>query len=242
MRVSRFLCLAVSRRESGNCIAGIDIDSGEWLRPIHSQTRAAFADADLVVEDNHTHQSRFMAPLDLLSVPLEESACTNPQPENWIVAPSFLERHQPILRTCKGRRTAEFLISHVDRSEVLLHSERDSLHENELARHMLSHSLSLVRPIDLAWKVSPHLNHPGKLQVRAEFTFGKIAYKLVVTDPTWEAKCHRAGIGRHPHVKLASSGNDLVFLTISLAAVAYHGLHYKVVAGVVELPAFDLEI
>jgi hypothetical protein len=242
MLETRFLCLAVSRRESGNCIAGIDIDSGKWLRPIRSQARAAFADADLIVEDNHTHQSRFMAPLDLLSMPLQECAGTNSQPENWVVAPVFFEHPQSILRTCKGRRTAEFLLSHADRGELILHSSRDSLHADEFADRMLSHSLSLIRPADLAWKVSPHLNHPGRMQVRAEFRFGKIAYNLVVTDPTWEATCHRAGLGRHKHSELASAGKDLVFLTISLAAVPYHDLHYKLVAGVVELPAFDLVV
>lgn len=239
MQETRFLCLAVSRRESGNCIAGIDIDSGKWLRPIRSHARAAFADSELVVEDNHTHQNRFMAPLDLLSMPLEESAGTNSQPENWIVAPSFFENPQAILRTCRGRRTVEFLLSHADHCELLLHSTRDSLQANEFADRMLSRSLSLIRPAELEWRVSPHLNHPGKVQVRAEFRFGNAAYNLVVTDPVWEAKCHRAGIGTHKHSELASTGNDLVFLTISLAAVPYHGLHYKLVAGVVELPAFD---
>lgn len=242
MLVTRFLCLAVSRRESGNCIAGIDIDSGKWLRPIRSQSRAAIADADLIVEDNHTHQPRFMAPLDLISMPLLESAGTNAQPENWLIVPSFFEHPQAILRTCKGRRTVEFLLAHADRAELLLHSSHDSLPADEFADRMLSHSLSVIRPADLVWKVSPHLNHPGRVQVRAEFRFGKIAYNLVVTDPTWEARCHRAGIGRHKHPELASAGNDLVFLTVSLAAVPYHNLHYKLVAGVVELPAFDVVV
>jgi len=236
MHETRFLCLAVSRRESGNCIAGIDIDSGKWLRPIRSRTRAAFADAELVVEDNHTHQPRFMAPLDLLSMPLEEYAGTNSQPENWVVAPVFFENPAVVLRQCTGSRTVQFLLSHADGSESLLHSASDSLHADEFADRMLSHSLSLVQPADLAWKVCPSSKYPGRVQVRAEFHFGKLAYSLVVTDPNWEEKCHRAGIGIHRHSAVATAGSDLVFLTVSLAAVAFHGLHYKLVAGVVELP------
>jgi len=239
MQETRFLCLAVSRRESGNCIAGFDIDSGKWLRPIRSKDRAAFADADLIVEDNHTHQSRFMAPLDLLSMPLDKYAGTNSQPENWVVAPSFFEHPQVVLRRCTGKRTVEFLLAHADRNELLLHSPGDSLHANRFASAMLSHSLTLVRPADLIWRVAPHARHPGKVQVRADFRFNKLEYNLVVTDPTWEARCHRVGIGSYPHTELASARGDIVFLAISLAAVAFHGLHYKLVAGVIELPAHD---
>ncbi len=238
MRERRFLCLAVSRRESGNCIAGIDIDSGEWLRPIHTEVRAAFADSELVVEDNHTHESRFMAPLDLLSMPLEQYAGTNSQPENWIVAPMFFEKPPVVLRRCLGERTAQFLLAHADRGGVLLHSFRDSLHTSECAEGILSHSLSLVQPADIAWNVSPHAKHPGKTQVRAEFRFGKATYSLVVTDPVWESRCHLLGIGTHKHTELASVKSELLFLTVSLSAVPFHGLHYKLVAGVFELPAF----
>jgi len=188
MEQVRFPCLAVSRRESGNCIAGIDIDSGKWVRPIRSKSRAAFADADLIVIDNHTHQPRFMALLDLLSVPLEERAASNSQPENWTVAPSFLEGPQAILRTCHGTRTVELLLSHAETGESILRSPTDSLHADALARDALSQSLCLIRPVDLAWKVSPHANHPGKLQVRAQFRYGGAHYSLVVTDPVWEAK------------------------------------------------------
>jgi hypothetical protein len=239
MQETRFLCLAVSRRESGNCIAGIDIDSGKWLRPVRSYPRAAFADADLVVTDNHTHQPRFMAPLDLLSIPLEEYAGTNSQPENWIVAPRFFDKPPVILRRCIGRRTVEFLLSHADHSELLLHSPGDSLHNKEFVDCPLSHSLSLVCPEDLSWTVSSNPKHPGRLQVRAEFRVGKGAYSLVVTDPIWEAKCHHAGIGRHKHRELAATGADLVFLTISLAAAAFHDLHYKLTAGVIELSSHE---
>jgi hypothetical protein len=239
MQEVRFLSLAVSRRASGNCIAGIDIDTGQWLRPIHSQIRAAFADSELIVVDNHTGKNRFMAPLDLLAVPIEAYAGTNSQPENRVVAPRFLECPQPVLRTCKGRRTAGLLVSHVDHNDLLLHSPGDAVQAVDHADCMLSHSLSLVRPLDLAWMVSAHPKYAGKVQVRAEFRFGMNSYRLVVTDPVWEERCHRAGIGRHQHAELSSPGNDLVFLTVSLAAMAFHGQHFKIVAGVVELPKFD---
>lgn len=239
MRETRFLCLAVSRRESGNCIAGIDIDTGEWVRPIRSRSRAAFADAELVVEDNHTHQPRFMALLDLLALPLEEHLPTNAQPENWTVEPHWFETSHPVLRTCKGRRTVQLLTSHLHSEECLLNSPGDSLRGDDLASTPLLHSLCLLRPAGLMWNVLPSPKYVGRVQVRAEFRFGAHQYSLVVTDPVWESKCHHAGIGKHPHSALCTAGDDLVLLTVSLAAVPFHGLHYKLVAGVVELHSFE---
>lgn len=235
MREVRFLCLAVSRREGGNCVAGMDIDSGQWLRPIRSRERAAFADADLVVEDNRTHQARFLAPLDLLSLPLEECIGSNSQPENWVVTPALSETPPPVLRHCTGPRTADFLLTHLDRSELLLHSATDSVPCDAFADRPLSNSLSLVRPVDLTWTVAPNAKHAGKAQVRAEFCLGKTEYSLVVTDPVWEAKCIHEGMGRHAHAVFSSVENELAFLTVSLAAIPFHGLHYKLVAGVIEI-------
>src|SRR5271165_1946436 len=112
MSKTRLLCLAVSRREGGNCIAGIDIDSKKWIRPISSRTRAAFADADLVVRDPSTGLLRFMAPLDLVAMELEEFAGTNLQPENWIVAPASNETPYTVLKTCDSPKAARFLAAH----------------------------------------------------------------------------------------------------------------------------------
>jgi hypothetical protein len=181
-----------------------------------------------------------MALLDLFSVSLEEQAASNSQPENWTVAPSFLEQQPAVLRTCHGKRTVEFLLSHAEIGETILRSTTDSLHADAMAQDALSQSLCLIRPADLSWKVSHHANHPGKLQVRAQFRYGGAHYSLVVTDPVWEAKCHHLGVGVHPHTDLAAANHDLVFLSISLAAVPFHGLHYKLVAGVIELDSFGL--
>jgi hypothetical protein len=236
MHETRLLCLAVSRREGGNCIAGIDIDSKKWIRPINSRTRAAFADADLVVRDPVSGELRFMAPLDLIAMNLESYAGTNSQPENWIVAPASRENPYAVLRRCEFPKTTRFLRAHSDRSDRLLHGPGDSVQESEFATEMLSHSLSLVAPREVAWRVSPNLKYSSRFQVRAYFRFGNFDYNLVVTDPVWEAKCCRLGLGMHTHAEVAGMQGGAVFLSISLAAVAFHGLHYKLVAGVMHLP------
>lgn len=235
MRKTRLLCLAVSRRESGNCIAGIDIDSKAWIRPIHSRTRAAFADAELVIFDPAAQKQRFMAPLDLIAIDLEEYAGVNSQPENWIVASPSAGNAFAVLQRCESQKSAKFLLAHADRAGPLLHSTGDSLPASAFESAPLSHSLSLVVPRDLSWRVSANPKYPGKLQVRACFHFEQFEYSLVVTDPVWEARCHGLGLGTHPDSQLCRPG-EIAFLTVSLAAIQFHGLHYKLVAGVIHLP------
>jgi hypothetical protein len=236
MQETRLLCLAVSRREGGNCIAGIDIDSKKWIRPINSRTRAAFADADLVVRDPASRELRFMAPLDLIAMNLESHAGTNSQPENWLVAPASKEDPYTVLQRCDSPKAARFLFAHADPPGPLLSGFTDALAASDLESQALSHSLAIIVPRDLFWRVSPSQRYAGKLQVRAEFQFGESSYSLVVTDPVWEATCHRVGLGRHTHAEVAGMQGGAVSLTISLAAVALHGLHYKLVAGVMHLP------
>jgi len=101
----------------------------------------------------------------------------------------------------------------------------------------LSHSLSLIRPEHLHWRVAPHPTYPNRLRIQAEFRFDGAPYCLVVTDPLWESQCRRIGSGRHPHTAIAGNRNGGVLLTISLAEVPLHGHHYKLAAGVFSLPA-----
>ena len=235
MREIRFLCLAVSRRDGGNCIAGIDLDSGEWIRPVNSKSAGAFGDHELIVLEPDTGKRRFWAPLDVVLLSLEKYAGTNAQPENWEICPPSYENPVSILMRFEGKSCYEKLVSFVDKADRLLHSYGDSVRESDVQLHTLSHSLSLVQPCELSWKVIES-RYAGKLQVRADFRFEQTAYSLVLTDPNWEAKIRPFGIGRHPHSKIAGRTSDGVFLTISLAAVPIHGYHYKLVAAVMDFP------
>ncbi len=103
MREAKFLCLAVSTRDGGNCIAGIDLDSGEWIRPINPKTSGALSDGELIVLDSSTGKRRFLAPLDVFQIKLEKSAGTNSQPENWETVPASYENPHVILERLDQR-------------------------------------------------------------------------------------------------------------------------------------------
>ena len=236
MREVRFLCLAVSRRDGGTCIAGIDIDSGRWIRPINVRTHGAFGYHEIFVVDGETKKFKIMQPLDVVHLRIEKYVGDNCQPENWEVAPaSYLEPY-PLLRRFGGQEDVNRLIPYLDQTDRLLHGYSASVQESDVQSHMLTHSLSLTRPDRLYWEVSDHPYHSNKLQVRADFLFDQLPYNLAVTDPVWEGKCRQLGKGRHPHSKILGDATGQVLLTISLAGVPLDGFHYKLVAGVINLP------
>jgi hypothetical protein len=238
MPESRFLCLAVSRRDGGNCIAGIDIDSGKWIRPVNAKTRGAFADHEIIVVDGGTQLHRILEPLDVLHLRLGKYVGDNVQPENWEMAPASHEDGYMVLRRFDGPQDADTLISFLDQKGPLLQSYTKSIPASDpLLTRGLSHSLSIIRPEQLYWRIGLHPTYANKVRVEADFRFDNDPYCLVVTDPTWEAKCRSFGSGRHPHSKIAGNAKGQVLLTISLAEVPLHGFHYKLVAAVVCLPA-----
>src|ERR1700761_3892328 len=117
MREIRFLCLAVSRRPGGHCIAGIDIDSGEWIRPVTPTTHGALDHAQIKIFDpavqtnpvlvsyclnalgkgqhfaanrdyvNRLQHERTLQKLDIAVLRLGEPFGTKAQPENWELLP-----------------------------------------------------------------------------------------------------------------------------------------------------------
>ena len=232
MNTTRFLCLAVSRRDGGNCIAGIDIDSGKWIRPINKRPPNAFSDHELIVLDIATQKRRFLRPLDILHLRLNKHLGSNSQPENWELDIAPYENPYVVIAQCSGPLGESKLSSYLDRSDRLLHTYGNHIDEMEVRSRPLTHSLSLIEPDRLHWRVSENPHYPNQLQVRAEFNFRQKPYNLALTDPIWEATCRRHGKGRHPHSEIIEAAGQLVFLTVSLAAIPLHGYHYKLIAAV----------
>ena len=201
---------------------------------MNSKTNGAFGDHELIVLERCTGRRRLLEPLDVFHLKLERYAGINSQPENWEITPPSYEDPITIVMRFDPRTGVERLPSYLDQADKLLHSYGDSVYESDAKLRALTHSLSLVRPNELHWKVIES-KYPGKLQIRADFRFNDSAYSLVLTDPVWEAKIRPFGLGRHPHSKITGQRTESVFLTISLAAVPLNGRHYKLAAGVIDL-------
>jgi len=235
MHESRFLCLAVSRRDGGKCIAGIDIDSHKWIRPVDANSHGAVNNGQAVVSEGR-NQIRWLSSLDIVLLPLGNSVGTTIQPENWELLSVTNQKAYEIVRRFDPRQDMRILMEHLEDRGPLLHSYGDSISPPVLGARKLSHSLSLIEPDDLHWKVAPKLKYPADLQVRAEFIFDGDRYNISVTDSEWETRCRRAGQGRHKNTEVADPRKPRILLVVSLGAEPFNGQHYKFVASVLAFP------
>jgi hypothetical protein len=235
MQESYFLCLAVSRRDGGKCIAGIDFGSRRWVRPVGLNSHGAVNSGQTMVSEGDNRNS-WLAALDIVRLPLGNYVGTTIQPENWELLPPMNQKAYEVVRRFDPRQDMELLIGLLQKHGPLLHSYGDSIAAPMIGAAKLDHSLSLIEPYDLYWKVAPKPRHPTQFQVRAEFSFDGDLYSISVTDPAWEARFRGMGEGRHKNTEVADSAKPRTLLVVSLGGVPFNGQHYKFVASVLTLP------
>lgn len=223
MYVKRILCLANSKKTSGRCVAGKEVDGqsfGEWIRPIgHSPTH------EISYEDRRYSSGGATEVLDIVEIPLLRPVPSQHQSENHLIAAS---------RSWKriGRADWRQVQEAVDAVEGSLwineastqHGRNDKVAEGSLGQ--LRDSLKLVKVAALNITVafeSGFQGRPGKTKVRGSFHLNRIPYTLAITDPVIEAEFRAKGDGTY---ELGPAT-----LCISLAE-PWNGYAFKVVATV----------
>ncbi len=232
----KLVCLASSRKMSGHCIAGKELSSGDWIRPVSKQTTGELLGKRLKLQGN-----LFPQLLDIVIVPLLKPKPHNYQRENHLVDSSKYW-------FTKGTIAWSQLSNFVDtvQGEIWVNSNstyrgiNDRVPEN-MANEMTS-SLLLIRPEALVISVNDAVI--GKLDIRAWFLFNNIPYRFAVTDPKIEAMFHYNQNGKYefvmPNQSLVIKNKDgtseidasKVYLCLSLGE-PYHEYCYKLVASII---------
>lgn len=228
------VCLAVSRKYSGYCVAGREITGGkeprrvsthvgdpgcgEWVRPV---SRSEFA--ELTPDIMRLKSGGAPNLLDIVEVPLMRPVPCAYQSENCLVDESRRWR-------ITGAFPCEALSGICDEREILwLNGYSSAMGLNDripekIAEEAMEASLSLIRPESLTLTVENDL--AGKRKVRAQFVYHKETYRLVVTDPVIEAHYMRKMNGRYPIRK-----RD-IYICVSLSE-PYEGYVYKLAASII---------
>jgi hypothetical protein len=244
MRESRLLCLAVSRRDGGNCIAGIDIDSGKWIRPVPAKNRGALGDAEIVVKDQTTQKLRIMTPLDVIQLRLDEPVGNNGQPENWTLAPGC--GREPYRVLCRAEDDPALVAKVKDLAEAngafsLIFGTADrKIPHSVIDKEPLLHSLCVIRPKNLTWIRTTDFHNRPRIEGRFDLGKRNARYCLPLTDIAWEAKLLKQTLGETALDASRCSGLDggaEILLTISLGDLFEKTqCHYMLIAGVLLLP------
>lgn len=209
---TRLIILANSFRPGGRCIAGIDIETGEWIRPVSR-------DADRAVPVSVAENVKL---LDIVSIPLASDKPRDCyQRENrfvdswdWKVVDSLSPNE--IIKYCES-------------NTVILHNRSDKVYSVKMEALPFEQwkSLQLVRK-EVKFHRSPTHNNPDRWAA-SFYVYGARPLAFVVTDPMIQDRLNNG----------EEVGTDCI-LTLSLAAPwapTENAMKrcYKLVAGVIEL-------
>ncbi len=214
--MAELICLANSWRPGGRCVAGINVESGEWVRPVPPGGGA-------ILEDQTIVQGRPLALLDVIELELDEPKLdTRFQCENrevltwdwWRVRQATVNEAQ---QYCKD--TEEILHNH---GKVVGPGQIEARPPEEWT------SLQLVHSGDVRFEEDKYKNN--RWQARFSVGPGGWEYCLGVTDPEITRRLNEPEtIG--PNCLLTISLTE----PIELPEYNKPELCYKLVAGVVEL-------
>lgn len=217
------LCLANSRKISGRCLAGKEIDGsniGGWIRPISTRPTG-----ELSEEDRRFQNGQDPKLLDIIRIPMIEARPHTFQTENHLIDDRFYWMNE-------GKATLNDVRKSLDKLQGPLWDNSSSSYNGtndrvaEIAAGALSDSLKLVEIEDLRIEVGvegAEFNN-AKRKVRGHFTLGGMQYKLAITDPIIERQ-YFAGEDGYFQIGRA-------VLCISLGE-PYGGFTYKLIAAVI---------
>lgn len=202
----KIVCLANSWKEGGRCVAGIDLDSGRWVRPVSNSAHGELSTTQSSAIDGAN--SRAVRPLDILEIGEVAPRPEPGQPENVQLGrtPWFVS----------GRASASLLDSYVTKMGPLLHGVTDRVPGSRI--NEVSASLALIKVQNPTFKLNTNF---GKSQLRAVFDFWGHRYDLSVTDVSAWTQEARRGPERF--------SGGVWFFTVSLGT-EFKGSRYKLVA------------
>ena len=212
------VCLANSTKLGSRCVAGVDVERDEWIRPIGSGEHGAVIRSERTYIDGTEPEL-----LDLIELSLARPAPRPGQPENWELAPGRWKKVGHL-----DEVDAWELVESLATEEPIFGSNARSIPAAEVEAGRITSSLAVVRPQSLTWVKN------AWSKVRCQFPHAGSWHDLPVTDPVWSAEFD----GDDPDTTFDHSADEVPFLVISLGEPdPRQNRHWKLVAGVIGLPA-----
>lgn len=213
--VRDILILAKSIKKGRFCVAGIDVYTGEWIRPVSTPDGEGI-DTTYTISKLKNNKEKSIRPLDVVRISLDRHVPLKSQPENWLIGNerwSFVGdvAREELSKVCDA---PPHLWMHGTSSHRLGTEWLDSPHVDPA-------SLYLVPVHEIGLRVTR--NFFGFKRTKATFGYRGIRYDLNVTDPAF-------GLHKHHDVGHKTTLYNR-FLCISRTD-DFDGYCYKVVASI----------
>ena len=215
------------------CIAGREViqnEKGEtqwgvWVRPVTDHNEGA-----LRLDECCYLAGSNPKPLDVADIPLGAPENDQIQPENWFIQPNQQWTKADRWDVSVAAQLAE------QPSNLWLETghKTDRVSPDFLGRIARRQSLSLIRPDSLHLQIeTKSWEGKSKKRVRGIFRYKGQTYDLGVTDPLIEQK-YCPDYRNTPDGIIRLEHDDQNLLCVSLTPL-FQGLHYKVIAAILEL-------
>ncbi len=215
------VCLANSRKMNGRCVAGKDVKTKEWIRPVSSNECEELSLGQIKPKGRQT-----LNLLDIVRIPCKVKKPSRHQPENILIDDGSWEKigefePKQLDSICDHPKAIWLLGEHDDRIPVDYFNKIKS-----------DSSLLLIKPSDLFLRRDNYTDMNGvtKRKLRAIFSYNGKQYSFGVTDPLVESQYKNK-----PEGDYRISGSK-IYLCVSLGEPApWDNCCYKFVAALIQV-------
>ena len=213
--------LANSVKHHLHCVAGKDIHTKEWVRPVSNDAGEALSDeqSSYVNKENNWK----VKPLDKITMEFSKHVPLTQQPENYLIS--------------KEKWTSNFKIERNDLAQYVDAPQNiwldASTNTNRLTSKLvtskeiiITQSLYLIKIDALNLQVSTEtIDSEEKRKLRGSFTYNKVKYEgLTITDPKIWGEYKEKAVGNY---ELKD-----VYICLSLGE-EFRGFYYKIIAAII---------
>ena len=220
MTVKTIVCLATSRKLNGRCIAGKELTSAKWVRPVSGRDTEEISEEEQKYEDGKMPKL-----LDIVKIPIKMHKPNLFQTENYLIDDKFFWEK---VDTFSGN--LDDLLDYPEDLWGIGSSSYQGLNDRfpEKKYNNYSKSLYLIKPQSLKIIVrteGEEFNSPRR-KVRASFTYNQQQYLWPVTDPDIERQYLSGNNGKFT----IEATKHYICVSIGLP---YDGYCYKFVASII---------
>ena len=260
MPIIEMLCLANSRKRGGRCVAGIDLKTGRWIRPVSARHEGSLSENHYLIGYGETEEDslvpvgynpQWAAPFDLIRLAVRQPYPLPHHPEDWLLDErkfSIPEKRQYWELISRGMKEAyiSLLKAEVEKSGtgLILGGQETKIPYAQFSHTPAESSLALIKLDSATAVVKQHPEKPRK-QLRLRFSHKGVAYAFPLTDSALDATLETSPIGEYPIRSLGKDPSRL-YGVVSLSEPfnkpreerlsSKERICYKIVATVLELP------